>query len=564
MFKWFFLLLYFFSLHLMAQEEKPWQLKINNLPAKNAIPYQNRFQDSLAVHQELTKVLSQLRFKGYFYADIENAEWADKLLEINLAIGEPLKVLALKNGNVEAQVLSDIKFREKLYVNRNFDLAEINQLKEQLLIWYDNNGFPFAQVWLDDFSYQDKRLSAAIFAHTGEKILIDTIRITGSGKVNNSFFHSYLGIKPKQPYQEQRIQAVDQRIKDLPFLTQPRKSEVEFVGNKARINLFLDKENANQFDGLIGFLPNQTTGKLQLTGDFRLRLLNALKQGETLAFNYKGLPQQTQELDLNFSYPYLFRSQLGAKLDFSLFKQDTSFLNLNTKIALVYHYSANRSLGFFIDNQSSSLIAETNAGLLGNLNTQFYGIDGTLQRLDNAVIPLKGYRFLLSAGAGARKIREVTQNEESQQNKISQFKFSADLNYYLQLSRTSVIYLRNISSIITGSGLYENEVFRIGGLKTLRGFDEQQFRAQSFTVQTVEYRYFVEERSYLNIFYNQAAIKQILNKETQLNYPLGFGAGFTFETKIGMLSLNYALGKQKNIPLDLQKGKVHFGVVSYF
>jgi len=49
-----------------------------------------------------------------------------------------------------------------------------------------------------------------------------------------------------------------------------------------------------------------------------------------------------------------------------------------------------------------------------------------------------------------------------------------------------------------------------------------------------------------------------------VTYPFGFGAGFTFQTKAGLLSLSYAMGKQKNIPLDLQKGKIHFGITSYF
>src|SRR5690606_4431434 len=113
-----------------------------------------------------------------------------------------------------------------------------------------------------------------------ERIIIDTIRMVGSARVSEGFISSYLGIKKQEPYQEQKIQLIDKRIKELPFLKQVRKPEVEFLSDKARLTLFLNKENANQFDGLIGFLPNQITGKLQLTGDFRLRLQNALKQGE--------------------------------------------------------------------------------------------------------------------------------------------------------------------------------------------------------------------------------------------------------------------------------------------
>src|SRR5690606_17679626 len=176
---------------------------------------------------------------------------------------------------------------------------------------------------------------------------------------------------------------------------------------------------------------------------------------------------------------------------------------------------------------------------IADINTLFYGIDFDLRSLDNLFMPKKGYNLIFSAGAGARKIK----SEQAEKNQTNQFKLKADLNYYLKLSKTSVIYFHNLSSILTGKDLFENEAFRIGGLKTLRGFDEQQFFASSFSVQTFEYRFFVEENSFLNIFYDQAVIRQIYQGRIALTHPFSFGAGFTFLTKLGSLSLNYALGK---------------------
>ena len=46
--------------------------------------------------------------------------------------------------------------------------------------------------------------------------------------------------------------------------------------------------------------------------------------------------------------------------------------------------------------------------------------------------------------------------------------------------------------------------------------------------------------------------------------PLGFGAGTTFETKAGLFSLTYALGRQFGEPVQLRGGKIHFGFTSLF
>jgi hypothetical protein len=45
---------------------------------------------------------------------------------------------------------------------------------------------------------------------------------------------------------------------------------------------------------------------------------------------------------------------------------------------------------------------------------------------------------------------------------------------------------------------------------------------------------------------------------------LGFGAGITFETKAGLFSITYALGRAFDNPVALRGGKVHFGFLSLF
>lgn len=544
----------------------PYQLNCSGIPQSSSLKYQTSFPDSLSVIAEVDSIINKLKFSGYFYSEIKEFSWIQKTLKVKFSTGEKFNQAFIKNGNIQPYVLSDIKFKERLYQNQKFNIQDINNLKEQVLTWYENNGFPFAQVWLDSIQFENGSISSFLYSNPGRQITIDTIRMVGSAKVNRNYIQTHLDMKTNDFYNEKKIGLIDKRLNQILFIKQVKKPEVIFIGDKARINVFLDKENANQFDGLIGFLPNSTTGKLQLTGDFKLKLYNALSQAEVIDFNYRGLPEQSQELNFKFDYPYVFKTQIGIKTDFAFFKRDTNFLNINAKVAFVYNYDADRFLGFYVEqftgntiSNNQDLLAEAN---FGNVSTQFYGLEGVAQQLDNAFIPLRGYRVNISAGVGNRKMRDTTGLKEN--SKSSQFKVFADLNYYLKLGNKSVLYFHNLSSFLSGNDLYENEIFRIGGLKTFRGFDEQSILAKSFSIQTLEYRYFVEQRSYLNVFYDQGIVNQMIGSAAVLDYPFGFGTGFTFQTKAGLISLSYAMGKQKNIPLDLQKGKIHFGIVSYF
>ncbi|MBU2268755.1 MAG: hypothetical protein KKB15_11655, partial [Bacteroidetes bacterium] len=351
-----------------------------------------------------------------------------------------------------------------------------------------------------------------------------------------------------------------------------KSTEIVFIGEKAKINLFLNKQNANQFDGVLGFLPNANNGKLQLTGDFKLSLKNALKNGETFDFNYRGLPSQSQELTTHLNYPYLFRSSLGIDFNFQLFKRDTSFLNLNSKLAFDYFFDNNKKISFFFEKFSGNQVGNTPQIVktlppFANIKTTFYGLSTTFLKLDDRITPLKGYDLFFDAGVGNRKIsasKNFNPDDFYSSRKQIQYKLSSNLKYYLKLGSRSVFFLHNYSSILTGNQLFQNEGFRIGGAKSLRGFDEQSILASSFSIQTFELRYLIEKNSYLQAFYDQAFIEQNFLDRAGKDHPFGFGLGITFQTKVGIGSLSYALGKQKNIPVDLQKGKIHFGIVSYF
>jgi len=98
----------------------------------------------------------------------------------------------------------------------------------------------------------------------------------------------------------------------------------------------------------------------------------------------------------------------------------------------------------------------------------------------------------------------------------------------------------------------------------LRGFDEESIYASSFSILTLEYRFILEQNSYLYVFGDGAWYENNEVSRYIQDTPFGFGAGISFETKAGIFSINYALGKQFSNPIELRSGKIHFGIVNYF
>ena len=112
--------------------------------------------------------------------------------------------------------------------------------------------------------------------------------------------------------------------------------------------------------------------------------------------------------------------------------------------------------------------------------------------------------------------------------------------------------------------IFTNELYRIGGLKSLRGFDEESIYASAFSIGKLEYMYLLEQNSFLFAFFNGAWYENKNRSGFISDQPIGFGAGIDFETKLGIMSVSYALGKQFDNPIYFRTGKIHFGIVNYF
>ena len=138
------------------------------------------------------------------------------------------------------------------------------------------------------------------------------------------------------------------------------------------------------------------------------------------------------------------------------------------------------------------------------------------------------------------------------------------MNYYKSLNKHTVLALTNQAAVLSGKYLLENELFRLGGQKSLRGFNELSLLATSYNYANVELRYLLAQNSFLFAFYNQGYLIYNVSQIKSTDYPLGFGTGVNFETTLGILSVSYALGKQKNNPLNLRQGKIHFGITALF
>lgn len=141
------------------------------------------------------------------------------------------------------------------------------------------------------------------------------------------------------------------------YIEEEKPSKITFFNDKATINLTLRNRKTSKFDFLVGFLPNNAaTGKLLVTGQARLYLVNPFGTGGEFFADWQKLQPKTQRLQLALNYPYFLNLPFGFDAKFDLYKRDTSNLDINYRIGLLYNFSGNHYIKGFFENRSTRLI----------------------------------------------------------------------------------------------------------------------------------------------------------------------------------------------------------------
>lgn len=521
--------------------------------------------DSLSALLELKSVKDQFLEEGYLTVGVDSIDsFNSDTVEVQIYTGPKFKWGVLLGGNVAEETLSKIGFREELYFQESLNAKQIQRLFKKLLDEAENTGYPFAQVFLDSVRIDRDEIRATLNFQKGDFVKIDSLIIKGDLNTNRKYIENFIGFKKGEPYNQNELRNIPTRLKEIPFVQTIKPYEVGMRPGMADIYLYLQPKKSSNFDGILGVLPDPNTGDILFTGDVKLNLMNALKKGETIKLQWQRLQTQTSQLDLQFKYPFLFNTPLGIDFKFNLYRRDTTFSQNRLNVGLEYYFLGDRRLKIFYENQGANTIGNDDfvSPDLADSQTNLFGLGGYISDLDYRFNPRKGYYMDATAATGQKEVTSRTEGEANQVSDI--YNFNLDGGFFLPFFKRSALHIRMQGGMFLNENMSRNEIYRIGGLKTLRGFDEQAIFASTFAIGTIEYRFILEQNSNLFLFFDQAYYEDESVETMVSDTPFGFGAGVNFETNAGIFSLTYALGSQFGNNISLRGGKIHFGFTSFF
>ena len=538
--------------------------------------YKNEYKDSLSIEKHLRDFLTELHSGGFLEASIDSLAYSSHNVTAYLHKGPQYKRIRVSLDQIDKQVIRLLNIRAGRYEREPLNFPTFRNLQNKILTHYENSGYPFATISLSGLQVNQDTITGSLVVMKNHYYNIDSIHINGDVPVKRKHLYRHIAIHPGDPYSEKSLIKVGERIRRTPYLNEIREAEVEFMSKSADLYLYIDRQQASSFSGILGIMPGGNDRTVKLAGELNLNLLNVFRRMERISLDWQNPGNHVQQMDLNLAQPYIFGRPFGIDLHLHLFRMDSTYMKVEAEAGVPLTLPEHGVMRVFGKTTATSLISSgpekpyLNAPA-AEVNGRIFGISYRHSIMDNIINPYRGWLVSASLGAGNKTVNPPPGYNYNEKKRKGFGEAVSQIEWFIPLSPASTIMLSNFSGIKLNIGsekaydhFFANELFLLGGINSIRGFDERSLAASAYSIQSLEYRYLFDTSGNIFIFFDGMLYNKKLPEKSIFDIPVGFGTGLTFNTPAGQFSISYALGRELGNPVSFRSSRVHMGIINRF
>ncbi len=549
---------------------------------------QSSFREQTAALAYAQGVVPALMAAGFLGASADSLAVLPDGYELHVYLGRKWRWAKLSLSALPKALLASAGMTEGQWEGRPLVPKALAGLSERVLRWYEDNGFPFAQVGLDSIRIAgDGGVRAMLVADPGGLRRIDSFIIEGDLHLDKAYLMRYLEVYEGGLYNESRVRRIGARLRDLPFVGDGTRVLVAFRSIDTKLRIILKERRANRGNLIAGLQPNTgETGKFLFTLDALASFQNLIGKGESFSFSYQKQQAASPRIKAEAFYPYILGTPIGGDGHFDLYFRGQEYRRTTADLGARYALSAQDFLRVYYRSYSNRVITPDTAYIRAyrrlpdnvDIVSGGGGLELQTSRVDYRLNPSRGFTGRIGTEALLRSIRKndgISGIRDGSGFDYShlydtvlaaryQFQLSGDAAYYVPIRKRIVLKTAYSGGWISGDRLFQNELFQLGGFHSLRGFDEGSIFANQYHMATLELRLLLGRASAVYLFSDNAWIQSRINGFSSEGIYNGFGAGTTLETASGVFTIAYGLGRSPDNPVQLRQSKIHIGFVGYF
>ncbi len=525
-----------------------------------------------SVSTSIQRVIAQLRRRGFHFAALDTISSSGDQTTVRISSGRPVSVNTITINGQSVKDAQDLKSRIQL---KEGDPLNMEILEEDLRSFLDHMadaGLHMAVVDIDSVvavGGDTQRYDVFVGLNPGPLIPVTELLLEGAERTNSRYAARAIDLRLGEIFFGSDLTPYSVRLLDVGLFTSVGDPVLDvYSDSTATIRVPVTEAPPGTFDLVLGYLPpGRLSSSGQLVGSGHLHLLNPFGSGRTIGLRVDRRPGQVSSVDVRASDPQIFGLPILVGGSFRGLQQDSTYNRRSWSAEMGYRLLRGVDI---LARFTKEHAAPGSAGLKLQAGTQriprsevtFWGLIVNLRRLDNPFNPRSGLSLesLIERGNKIEKSKTITVEEDTTRitRSIRQERLRLTGRGFVRTFRAQTIALGVDVSVLLSDVYDESDLFRIGGANSLRGYDEDQFRASTAIRLLVEYRVLLDALSYVFIFTDVGYIESpqigdILS--TSRWYP-GFGLGMRFDTAAGLISASYALNDKEGVT----NGRVHLGI----
>lgn len=454
----------------------------------------------------------------------------------------------IPNKKLEKILTPETNIKTSYFTSKTKDLdTNLNSIIKH----YVDSGKTFSKLQLQDITITNDIVSAQLNTTTSKTNTINNIVIKGYEKFPKKFLKHQFNIKTNKKLNTSELEKKSNQINSLRFASESQKPGVLFTKDSTEIYLYITKKQSNSFDGFLGFSSDTETNKIEFNGNINLQLTNNLNSGEELHLRYQSTENEQRKLNLRTNIPFIFNSPISLEGELDIFRKDSTFTNTQQHIRTFYQINSNLKIGTGIEFINSNALKN-----LSITNTDYKKTNYTLN-IEHSK-PSQNKLFVnktltrIKIGTGKR----TDETNTTQQN------ISLSSEYTFNLNQKNAIYIGNQSYYLISDNILENESHFIGGINSIRGFQENSIPSNLYSIVNLEYRITLNNTLYIHSVTDYGYTKNQINNTT--NNLFGFGLGFGLQTNNNLLRFIFANSKTNDEIIKFSNSKIHLSLKTIF
>jgi len=443
-------------------------------------------------------------------------------------------------------LLRGIDFRP----NHTISTEKMDRYLLSALDLYANSGFPFVEISPSINLVDSGRLILIMKIVENGRYIVTDVQPLKEMDVNPETIRRQTGISLGRPFREKELREGERRLLNLPFINSVEGVDLLVTGEDSlTILIDLEEGKANRGEGIIGYIPRRGESDGYFNGYLKLKFDNLFGSARRFFIHWSKPKKKQEDFEVSYFEPWLLWLPISGEISFFRSIKDTIYTRTGGKLR--FEASVRHNLTAFISGSASIGRTEQQGYAL---NDKSYGLEWGV-RLDTRDYPINpgyGIDYEINWGLGRRVLSSDSTETKKKRERLIRLR----LDHYLPISSRWVWFAGLTAHVYQDQeDIPYFDQFPLGGARSLRGYEEQQFRGERVVWTNQEIRYRLTQRSRAFIFLDAGQ-----HQEKWEDPLIGYGLGVRLEAKVGLIGLDYGLGEGDS----LNNGKLHFGLQNDF